>query len=161
MTKITSRREFLKLGGLSLVGVAIAACGGAAPAATSAPAAKSAVTLEIASKGEELLYDKDTLTAPAGSSITLKLKNNSSALQHNWVLVKAGKSDTVAADGLAAGEAANYVKEKDANVIAHLAIVKPGETGTITFDAPAPGSYPYICTFPGHYMLMKGTLTIK
>ncbi len=163
MTTTTSRREFLKISGLSLIGLAIAACGGAAaPAAPAAPAAaKSEVTLEIASKGEELLYDKDKLEAPAGSKITVKLKNSSTALQHNWVLVKPGTTDTVANDGVAAGEAADYIKAQDANVIAHIKMVKAGETGSVTFDAPAPGSYPYICTFPGHYVLMKGTLTIK
>jgi azurin len=165
MTTTTSRREFLKIGGLSLVGLVIAACGGGAapaPAGTTAPAAGgAAVSLDIASKGEELLFDKDKLEAPAGSKITLKLKNNSTALQHNWVLVKPGTTDTVANDGIAAGEAANYIKANDPNVIAHTSMVKAGETGSVTFDAPAPGTYPYICTFPGHYVLMKGTLTIK
>jgi L-aspartate oxidase len=28
-------------------------------------------------------------------------------------------------------------------------------------DAPAPGDYAIICTFPGHYVLMKATLTVK
>jgi len=164
MTTTTSRREFLKIGGLTLAGLVITACGGGAAAPTQAPAAGAAgtaVTLDIGSKGEELLYDKTTLEAPAGSKITVKLKNNSTALQHNWVLVKPGTSDSVATDGIAAGEAANYVKEKDPNIIAHLPMVKAGATGMVTFDAPAPGVYPYICTFPGHYVLMKGTLTIK
>jgi azurin len=31
----------------------------------------------------------------------------------------------------------------------------------VTFDAPAAGQYPYVCTFPGHGVLMKGTLTIQ
>lgn len=162
--RTTSRREFLKIGGFSLVGLVIAACGGGAAAPTQAPApaeAAAAVTLEIGSKGEELLFDKDKLEAPAGSKITLKLKNNSTALQHNWVLVKPGKTDSVATDGIAAGEAAGYLKAKGENVIAHTGLVKPGETGTVTFDAPAAGQYPYVCTFPGHYVLMKGTLTIK
>jgi azurin len=161
--RTTSRREFLKIGGFSLVGLVIAACGGgaAAPAATAPAAAAAAVTLEIGSKGEELLFDKDKLEAPAGSKITLKLKNGSTALSHNWVLVKPGKTDSVATDGIAAGEAAGYLKAKDENVIANTSLVKPGETGTVTFDAPAAGQYPYICTFPGHYVLMKGTLTVK
>mgnify|MGYP001319078477 CR=1 FL=1 len=41
-------------------------------------------------------------------------------------------------------------------------MVQPGGSFTIHFDAPAsPGDYPYICTFPGHWMLMKGILTVK
>ncbi len=166
MSTTITRRSFLTkmgaLSGLVASGALIAACGGSS--ATQAPAAKTAggaVTLEIASKGEELLYDKDKLEAPAGSKITLKFKNNSSALMHNWVLVKPGTGDAVAADGLAAGEAKGYLKENDDRVIAHTKMVKGGETDSVTFDAPAAGVYPYVCSFPGHSVLMKGTLTIK
>ena len=166
MSTTISRRSFLTkmgtLSGLMAGGAIIAACGGGS--ATQAPAAKTeggAVTLEIASKGEELLFDKDKLEASAGSKITLKFKNNSSALMHNWVLVKPGTGDAVAADGLAAGEVKGYLKENDDRVIAHTNMVKAGETVSITFNALAAGAYPYICTYPGHNFLMKGTLTIK
>ena len=37
-----------------------------------------------------------------------------------------------------------------------------GESDTVTFDAPAePGAYPYLCSFPGHFALMQGVLTVK
>ena len=166
MSTTISRRSFLTkmgaLSGLVASGTLIVACGGGS--ATQAPAAKtagSAVTLEIASKGEELLFDKDKLEASAGSKITLKFKNNSSTLTHNWVLVKPGTVDAVAADGLTAGEVKGYLKENDDRVIAHTNMVKPGETASVTFDSPAAGVYPYVCSFPGHSVLMKGTLTIK
>jgi uncharacterized cupredoxin-like copper-binding protein len=39
----------------------------------------------------------------------------------------------------------------------------PGETVVVTFKVPAKaGSYPYMCTFPGHYAAgMKGDLVVK
>jgi azurin len=33
-------------------------------------------------------------------------------------------------------------------------------TADVTFTAPAKGTYPYICTFPGHYQTMKGVMTV-
>jgi len=39
-------------------------------------------------------------------------------------------------------------------------LAKPGGNAEVTFQAPAAGKYPYICSFPGHYMVMKGTLTV-
>ena len=38
-----------------------------------------------------------------------------------------------------------------------------GQEVSTTFKAPAkPGTYPYICTFPGHFFAgMKGTLIVK
>ena len=45
--------------------------------------------------------------------------------------------------------------------IAHTKMIGGGESDTITFTAPEKGSYTYICTFPGHYGLMKGVLIVS
>ncbi len=34
----------------------------------------------------------------------------------------------------------------------------PGTSVDFSFTAPPAGDYPYICTFPGHYIMMKGLL---
>ncbi len=132
----------------------------------SAPAAGSGgeVSLEISSDGNDSKFDKETLEAPAGSKITLVFKNNAAAdsqKQFNWVLVQPGKQLLVVNDGLMEGEANGYIKPGDANVIAATKLLKPGESETITFDAPAPGTYPYVSTFPGFYTRMKGVLNVK
>lgn len=157
-----------KLAALAAGALVLAACGGGAAAPTAAPAKPAggsgqAVTLEIGSKGDELLFDKTTFEVPAGSKVTLKLKNNATtaATMHNWVLTKAGQADAVATDGITAGESKGYLKADDARVIAHTKMIKGGESDSVTFDAPAPGSYPFVCTFPGHSALMKGTLVVK
>lgn len=163
-----SRRNFLKTialsGGMMAGATVLAACGGGGAAATTAPAAGAAVTLDIGSKGDELAYDKTALEATAGSKITLNFKNNSNPganLLHNWVLTKPGTAEGVEADGIAAGEANSYIKPNDDRVLANTKMIKGGETASVTFDAPAAGEYPYVCTFPGHGVLMKGTLTVK
>jgi azurin len=95
--------------------------------------------------------------------VTLTLKNNgkSEAMVHNWVLVKAGTEMDVGNAGAAAGEAKNFVPESP-NVLAASKLAKPGKTVTVTFTAPeTAGDYPYICTYPGHYVFMKGVLKVK
>ncbi|MDE0837988.1 MAG: plastocyanin/azurin family copper-binding protein [Kiritimatiellae bacterium] len=37
----------------------------------------------------------------------------------------------------------------------------PGEEDVVTFTAPAAGTYNYLCTFPGHYAVMNGVMTVK
>jgi len=159
------------LAGLALSALIFAACGGAAapaptavPAATAKPAAP-VVVLDLGTKGDELSWDKTALSAPAGSKITIRFSNMSGAgsgMLHNVVVLKAGASiDGVAADGIAAGEANNYLKPNDTRVLAASKLIKGGEKLDLTFDAPAPGDYIVTCTFPGHYVLMKLTLTIK
>jgi azurin len=166
MASHLSRRGFLKTFGLAAGtlagGALLTACGGAstpAPAPAAAP-----VTLELGSKGDELAYDKTELSAAAGAKITIKFKNNASAAsgnKHNVVVVKTADADAVAADGIAAGEAADYIKAEDKRVIAHTKLVAAGESAEVAFDAPAAGSYTYVCTFPGHSVTMRGTLSIK
>jgi azurin len=134
----------------------------ATPAATeSAAPAKKTVELEIASVGNTMAFDKTTLSVPAGSKVHLTMKNNgtASAMKHNWVLVKKGTEAKVALEGLEKAPDAGYVVPGD-DVLAHTALTEPGATADVTFDAPPPGSYPYICTYPGHYVLMKGVLTV-
>ena len=39
-------------------------------------------------------------------------------------------------------------------------MLKPGDSTTFVFKAPAAGKYSYVCTFTGHYQTMVGTLNI-
>ncbi len=133
------------------------------PSATaSAKPAAPKVELTIASVGNTMGYDKPTLTVPTGAEVHLVIKNNATmaTLPHNWVLVKTGTEAKVAAAGLTKGEAAGYVDVRDTNILAFTPEAKPGETAEVTFTAPAAGTYPYICTTPGHYLMMKGVLTV-
>ena len=169
MKILQTRRHVLGLIGAAIGGAALAACGGgsssSAPAgAANAPAAGSggAVALEISSVGEESKYDKEKLEAAAGSKITLKFNNKSTGSKlFNWVLTQPGKFLLVVNDGATEGEASGYLKPNDPNTIAHTKLLKAGESDTITFDAPPPGEYPYVCTTPGYYAIMKGALVIK
>jgi len=108
-----------------------------------------------------LAFDKTTFEVAAGSRVTLKFTNPSTCMSHNWVLTMPGQSDAVATDGIAAGEANGWLKPNDNRVLAAIKLLKPKENGEVSFNAPAPGTYPFICTFPGHNVLMKGTLVVK
>jgi azurin len=62
---------------------------------------------------------------------------------------------------MALGLAANYVPANDARVIAFTKIIGGGETTSVTFPASKltkGGDYTFICTFPGHYVIMRGAL---
>jgi len=110
--------------------------------------------------GEQLKFDKDKLTAKTGAQVVLRFRNTSAVLEHNWVLVKAGNKDAVANDGVAAGPANNWIPAGDARVIANTLLLKPGTTGEAKFTAPAPGTYQFVCTFPGHNVTMFGEFAV-
>jgi azurin len=165
-----SRRSALKTLSLTSGAVILAACGGGGGSSSAAPAAPTSnpdapeVKLSISTKGSTAYYDNEKLEAAAGSKISLTLKNAadaSSKQAFNWVLVKPGKMLIVVSAGQSEGADTDYVKAGDENVIAHTKLVQPGQSETITFDAPPAGEYPFICTFPGFYTTMKGTLTVR
>ncbi len=109
-----------------------------------------------------LKYDITELSVRAGSHVRLVLRNNDDML-HNFVLCAPGRGQAVGAAALTLGldgAAQNYVPVSD-DVLVHTALTLPGATDTIYFTAPAaPGDYDYICSFPGHAVLMKGVLHV-
>ena len=137
------------------------------PSKPAAPDAAGTVSLEIgtATGAKEFKYSKDNLEAAAGSKIKLKFTNNTDKkdeVGHNWVLVKPGQEDSVIANGKAAGDNKDWLDVNDLGIIAHTKLIEGEQKDTITFDAPPPGKYTYLSTFPDQYAGgMKGTLTIK
>jgi azurin len=132
------------------------------PTATEAPKAVAHVEIHIETLANTMTFDKTALTVPAGAEVHLVLKNNATmtTLPHNWALVKPGTEAGVAAAGLKMGDPAGYFDVRDKDALAHTPMAKPGETSEVTFTAPEAGTYPYICTVPGHYMMMNGVLTV-
>ena len=134
----------------------------AAPVASASAKPVQHVEIQMATVANTMAFDKTKLSVPTGAEVHLTLKNNATmaTLPHNWVLVKPGTEASVAAGGLKFGEPAGYINVTDHNMLVHTPLAKPGESTEVTFTAPDPGDYPYICTFPGHYMMMKGVLTV-
>lgn len=120
--------------------------------------------LKIAA-GPNLTYSTPTLRAKAGQTIQLTF-TNPDVVPHNWVLLKPGKLAVVGdlANKLVADpEAAlnQYVPASD-DVLAYTDIVDPKKEFSIYFQVPdQPGRYPYLCSFPGHWMAMNGELIVE
>ena len=109
-----------------------------------------------------LKFDQSNITVLAGSKVKLTF-NNTDDMPHNFLLIAQNKEDEV---GIAAsklgldGAALDYVPKTE-DVIAHTNLLAPNEIESIYFTAPlVPGPYPFLCTFPGHYLTMRGILTV-
>ncbi len=114
----------------------------------------SGLTVDADPSGQ-LKYQQTTLEAKAGAEFTVNFANPA-ALPHNWVLVEPGQEQAVAT--------ASASKNGDPSGIAGvISGGKPIATSSETLKVPPqqPGTYPYICTVPGHYAAgMKGELTV-
>ncbi|MEN9723146.1 MAG: hypothetical protein RJB38_1132 [Pseudomonadota bacterium] len=134
----------------------------AAPAAVD-PNKKADVEVSIGTEGDAMAFNTKEFEVKAGQLVKVNFKNNASpgGLQHNLLFVKPGSEQAVANASIQAGNDKGWVPAGDANVFAHTKLVNAGESDSVTFVAPAAGDYPYICTFPGHAMVMKGVMHVK
>lgn len=109
-----------------------------------------------------LQYDRTDMMVKAGSRIKWTFVNRDDML-HNLVVVKPGKATEVGNAALELGlkgERMGYVPESD-QVLYHTGLVQPGTSETIYLYAPEePGTYEYVCTFPGHHLVMRGVLRV-
>ncbi|MEO5564929.1 MAG: plastocyanin/azurin family copper-binding protein, partial [Chitinophagaceae bacterium] len=108
------------------------------------------------------------LTAKAGSILQIVMRNPDH-MQHNFVLIKPKTTDKVgaAADKLAQGQTAGSVATRMQyvprmpEVLYATPMINPGGRFVLNIKVPdVPGDYPYICTFPGHWRIMKGILRV-
>lgn len=119
------------------------------------------VTMELGTK-PGLRYNKKELTVKAGSKVALTFKNTDDML-HNVVFVEPNSADEVGKEAMTMGLAGpdkEYVPESG-KVLYHTPLVNPGDEVTIYFEVPEePGEYQYVCTYPGHYITMRGVLKV-
>ena len=115
---------------------------------------------------DQMKFSVAAIEAKAGEQLKIVLKNIGTlpkeAMGHNWVLLKPGTDLNAFAMAAMTAKDTDYVPaaHKD-KVVASIKVLGPKQSADATFAAPAAGEYPFICSFPGHYMLMKGTLTAK
>lgn len=119
------------------------------------------------SGNDEMKYDLASFEVKPGQKISVTMKNVGTkpkeAMGHNFVLLD---KNTDVPKFVEAGQTEKdneYIASNQTfHVLAKTKITGPGESDTITFRAPqVPGSYQYICTFPGHYVSgMKGVMTV-
>ncbi|MEM7014750.1 MAG: HEAT repeat domain-containing protein, partial [Verrucomicrobiota bacterium] len=129
---------------------------------------KNLKTVEIGCIKEQMRFTIDQIEVKAGQPIKLTLKNPD-ATPHNWVLIQPGTveeigmaANAMAADPKLAKEGQYIPKEKSKKILVHTKMLQPETAETLRFNAPKKkGTYPYICSFPGHWIIMKGELIVK
>lgn len=115
---------------------------------------------------DQMKFDLDELEVYEGQKVTLTLKHSGKmpkeVMGHNWVLLQSGVKVSQFANAAMSAKETDYVPaDKMSEVIAYTKLIGGGEEVTIEFVAPSKGSYDYICSFPGHYSIMKGKLIVK
>lgn len=110
-----------------------------------------------------LKFDTELIKVKAGARIRILFKNADDML-HNFVVTKPGRGNAVGQAAMELGldgPARSYVPESD-DVLYHTSLLQPGDSEAIYFTVPEkPGDYEFLCTFPGHFQLMRGIFRVE
>ena len=113
---------------------------------------------------DNMIYDKNKIEVNSGKNIILTLNHKGKVskefMGHNFVLLKKGVNVDEYAKKAVLAKSNDYIPNSD-EAIAYTKMLGGGESTTISFLAPEAGIYTYICSFPGHYMMMRGELIVK
>lgn len=116
---------------------------------------------------EQWYYILTGIDAAPGEELNVTLTTISqlppSAMSHNWLLLpQDADAEAFNTASIKAKDNGYVAPDMEDMVIIETGMVGGGESTTITFSAPdESGEYPYLCTFPGHYLAgMEGILTV-
>ena len=130
---------------------------------TSGAHAADTASFTIKTMTAQMKYDLDEILVAPGQRVKIAFENGDD-LPHNLVFCQPG-TDT-AAMALKQMETPDEALKRnwlpdDPRIWAHSRMLNPHEKQEISFTAPdKPGVYPYVCTFPGHALTMRGTLKV-
>jgi azurin len=115
--------------------------------------------------GDDMKYDLAEIKVKEGQTVKLTLNHTGKlakeAMGHNWALLAQGTIISDFAAKAMQAKDSDYVPAGATEVIVHTKLIGGGQSDTIEFTAPAKGVYEFICTFPGHSALMKGTFYVE
>ena len=132
------KKLFAVLGLILVLSLALAACGG------SSSGGGNTLTVTMS----DFAFTPATWSVTAGSTVTVNLKNTG-AVAHTWTVM----SKPVVG---------SYTSADQANILFDSGSIDVGASKTVTFTAPAAGTYQVICTQSGHVEAgMVGALTVK
>ncbi|WP_434036968.1 azurin [Formosa sp. 4Alg 33] len=178
--------KYLKLSVLMLSSAFLMNCGGkeekkksfSYDTETETPAAKSETTVapdtatvadgvvEVMLHGDDkMTFNLKEIKVKSGQKVKLTLmhtgKMPKNVMGHNFVLLNKGVDLSTFASKAASAADHDYVPEGSEDVIVYTKLLGGGESDVIEFDAPEAGTYDFLCSFPGHYALMKGKFIVE
>ena len=119
----------------------------------------------VITSDDYMKFNTSKITVRSGKLVKLTLKHigklDVQIMGHNFVLLK-DKVDIVEFANKAAMASKNqYIPVESNEVIVYTDMIGGGQETTIEFLPPEVGVYNFICSFPGHYAMMKGKFIVE
>lgn len=120
--------------------------------------------IRIGTLPERMAFDKEVIVVEKGKTVEF-LFENIDLMPHNIVFARPGSMEELGKYAEANStspefQALHFVPKSD-KVLLGSRLLQPREMQKLSFTAPnTPGVYPYVCTYPGHWMRMHGALYV-
>ncbi len=120
--------------------------------------------LTVKAVKEQMRYDTAQLVVEAGKPFEL-IFENPDIMPHNLVVVTPGAREEIGNAAMTLGttpdSAGRLYVPKSPKVLAATKMLEPGQQERLRITAPTTqGVYEFVCTFPGHWMIMWGKLIV-
>jgi putative heme-binding domain-containing protein len=112
-----------------------------------------------------LQFEPRVLRVVPGARVSLAFRNGDPGMPHNVAVVRADAIDEFGERSMQLASnpraiATHYVPD-DPRELCFSPILQPGDSYTLYFEAPKePGEYRLVCTYPGHWRVMQGSLFV-
>ncbi len=114
---------------------------------------------------EQMRFDTPRLVVEAGKAYEIIVENGD-FMPHNLAIVKPGTREAIGAATVAMkpderdGRGRPYLP-RNSGIVGATQLLEAGQKETLKLTAPAEeGTQEFVCTFPGHFTLMWGTIVI-
>ncbi|MBI3879169.1 MAG: c-type cytochrome [Verrucomicrobia bacterium] len=113
---------------------------------------------------EQMFFDKTQFVVEAGRPVEIHFQNTD-VMPHNFVITQPGALDEIGAAAekmppVPDAKGRHYVPDS-AKIFQATKLINPDDNAKLAFTAPKKAeSYPYVCTFPGHWQRMRGVMIV-
>ena len=126
---------------------------------------KNDVNNILITSDDYMKFDTRKITVKSGKIVKLTLKHigqlDVQVMGHNFVLLKKKVDLIEFANKAATARDNQYIPVGSDEVIVYTDMIGGGQETAIEFLPPEPGVYDFICSFPGHYAMMKGKFIVE
>ena len=110
-------------------------------------------------------FNTNEIKVKSGQKVKLTLRHigklDIKIMGHNFVILKKDVNISEFAALAASANDNQYIPKDSEDILVHTDLIGGGQTTSIEFDAPEAGTYSFLCSFPGHYAMMKGTFIVE
>ena len=119
----------------------------------------------VITSDDYMKFNTSKITVKSGKLVKLTLKHigklDVQLMGHNFVLLKNNVDIIEFANKAAMASKNQYIPVESDEVIVYTDMIGGGQETTIEFLPPDVGVYDFICSFPGHYAMMKGKFIVE